>query len=107
MVEYIQVGISVIVALAGIIISIVTLKKKGETTKLSGVYSKLPQFICEAEEIVGKGNGLLKLQYVLNKVQLECYRLNVKYDEIEVQQKIQEIGSTPEFKDTIRSDIIE
>lgn len=98
-------------AIAGlsIIINIIIFIKKQKTNKslssaiaengCAEIFNKLPNFITEAEQIFGAGTGIAKLAYVLNKVQMECIKLNITYDEEATKKQIETILATPEKKE--------
>ncbi len=91
-------------AAVGIVMSVVSVlinKKKNKSQKLvelAKIAQKLPEFISEAENIFGAGNGAAKLTYVLNKVQIECLKNNVEFNEEQFKGEIENILSTPEKK---------
>ncbi len=92
---------STAVGIVGYVITIIINKKKNKASKLvelAKIVQKLPEFIAEAEKIFGSGNGTAKLTYVLNKVQIECLKNKVEYNEEQFKGEIENILSTPEKK---------
>lgn len=89
----------------GTFVSIITIiidKKKNKSEKLvnlAKIVQKLPEFISEAEQIFGGGTGVAKVNYVLNKVQMNCIQNKVKYDESQFKGEIEKILSTPQKKE--------
>ena len=91
---------STAVGIIGYVISIIA-RKKNKSEKLvdlAKIVQKLPEFITEAEKIFGAGNGTAKMAYVLNKVQIECLKNNVTYNEDQFKGEIENILTTPEKK---------
>ena len=89
------------VGIVGYVISFILNKKKNKSDKLvdlAKVVQKLPEFIAEAENIFGAGNGNAKLAYVLNKVQIECLKNKVEFNEEQFKGEIENILRTPEKK---------
>lgn len=66
---------------------------------LSNLKISLPIFIGEAEEMFGAGNGIAKLNYVLNKIHIKCLELSLPYEESEIKTQIEEILETPQKKE--------
>ena len=84
------------------IIAIFTNKKKNKSQKiieLAKVVQKLPKFIQEAEKIFGGGTGTAKKAWVLQKIQMECLRNKVDYNESEFSYEIENILTTPTKKE--------
>lgn len=95
---------STAIGIIGYVISIILNKKKNKADKLvdlAQIIEKLPEFITEAEKIFGSGNGTAKLAYVLNKVQIECLKNKIEYNEEEIRLKVEEILKTPQKKESI------
>lgn len=93
------------VAVASAILTAVASAKKRKTSKnLSTslqkleIIEKIPKYVGEAEKVFGAGSGYAKLQYVLNKLQVDFAVANLKYDETEMTGKIESILDTPEKK---------
>ena len=99
------------IALLSIVFNIIIYIKKAKLAKQNGItleenaiseiINKLPKFIADAEQIFGSGTGLAKLSYVLDKVQLECVKSNVTFDERYMTEQIENILSTPEKKEGV------
>lgn len=91
----------------GTFISIITIiidKKKNKSEKLvdlAKIVQKLPEFINEAEKIFGGGTGVAKVNYVLNKVQMNCIQNKIKYDENQFKGEIEKILATPQKKENV------
>lgn len=73
--------------------------KTNKQLMLSNLKISLPVFISEAEEMFGAGNGIAKLNYVLNKIHIKCLELSLPYDEKEIKTQIEEILETPQKKE--------
>ncbi|UPW36494.1 hypothetical protein [Peromfec virus RodF8_36] len=88
-------AISIIIAIAQ------TIKKgkKEKTVELAKVVQKIPDFISEAEQIIGEGKGIAKLQYVLNKIQLQCQINNIDFEEKAFTEEVEKILETPQKKE--------
>lgn len=96
-------GISVVAVLFSIIKGIINSKNNKSTAnviKLNEIISEIPRTVTEAEDIFGSGNGLAKLNYVLNKIQIKCLQNQVTFNETEIRDKVEEILETPEKKPT-------
>lgn len=102
-VEFIYTIVSAAIAVIGIIYSIIaTIKnsKKSKTNSLAHIYHQLPEIIKTAEELVqGDGQGLAKLNYVLNTVHMKCIESGLSFNEDDWSAEIENILSTPEKKE--------
>lgn len=104
----IEVVLSVIVSAISIIMFVVTFIKNAKNKSsvktyesailLNQVIANVPKYIKEAEAIFGGGNGLAKVNYVLNKLQIDCVKVGTNYDEDLMKSKIEEILETPQKK---------
>ena len=91
-------AIGVITSIWGVVAS----KKKSKNQKfveLAKIVKKLPGYITESETIFGGGHGVAKISYVLNKVQMDCLRAKVEYNEEQFKGEIENILSTPQKKE--------
>lgn len=94
-----------VIAIAPTIFATIAIEKKRKTSKNLSIsvqkleiIEKIPKYVGEAEKIFGAGSGYAKLQYVLNKLQVDFAVANLKYDETEMTGKIENILDTPEKK---------
>lgn len=84
------------------IISIIISKSKTKSEKLvqiAKIAQKLTGYIAEAETIFGAGTGTAKMAYALNKVQMDCLRSKVDYNEEQWKEEIENILTTPQKKE--------
>lgn len=94
-------------AVLGIILAFVGFfksKGKGKLKKfveLAKIVKKIPNYIIEAENIVGPGNGATKLALVMNKLQIDCLANNVDYDEQALEYEVEKILETPQKKEEL------
>lgn len=124
MIETIATISSIVITASSIIIAVIqTIRKKkqkrttaGETAKreiaeaendhlhhlveLAKIVQKIPNFINEAEEIIGDGKGLAKLKYVLNNIQMQCQLAEIEFNEEEFKEEVEKILETPQKKKT-------
>lgn len=103
MIELITTCSSAAITAISIIIAIIQTIKKGKkskTVELAKVVQKIPEFITEAEQIIGTGKGVAKLQYVLNKIQLQCQLAGIEFQEQQFKQEVEKILETPQKKIT-------
>lgn len=70
-------------------------KKKIEITK---IIQKLPEYINEAEKVLGTGTGLAKLNYVLNYIHVDCLDAGIEFLKDQWQYEVENILSTPQKK---------
>lgn len=101
MVEQITTISSVVITAVSIIIAVIQTIKKGKKCKsveLAKVVQKIPEYITEAEQIIGASKGVAKLQYVLNKIQLQCQINGINYTENQFKYEIEKILETPQKK---------
>lgn len=105
--EIIKLAISGGVVILTLICSIIKiLKEKNKTKKanqivnLAKVLQKIPEHVCAAEELIGPGNGEKKLLIVLEKIKLDCLKLQVDYEaqEENLKVEIEKILDTPQKK---------
>lgn len=93
-------GLSVI----GLIISIIVGIKKGKLTTILQIIAKIPTYCSQAEKIFGAGTGAMKLQYVLNKINIDCVNLGVTFDEEEMTTQIEAVLTAPQKKSETETD---
>lgn len=98
--EFISLCISGAFAATAIVSYIISAFKAKKANSLIEIASNLPDYIKQAEEIFkGDKLGVAKLQFVLNKVMLDCYSKRVKYDENYYTDEIEKILKTPQSKE--------
>lgn len=101
MIEQITTIISLAISAISIIAAIIQTIRKGKkskTVELAKVVQKIPEFIKEAEEIIGNGKGIAKLSYVMNKIQLQCQLSGITYQEQAFKEEVEKILETPQKK---------
>ena len=84
-----------------IIVAITKGLKTGKTQKIvqyAKIVKKIPDYINEAEQVLGEKQGAAKLQYVLNKVHIECLQNDINFVELDIAYEIEKILSTPQKK---------
>lgn len=108
MYTYIKYGGAILSFIGFVISSIMWLfqrRKQGKSLKLIDVYQKvmeIPNLVAEAEEIYpGQGLGSLKMQYVLNKLEISCVKSGIDYDSFKEDfvEQIEEVLSAPQKKE--------
>lgn len=67
-------------------------------TKIARVLQKLPDFINQAEESVGSGNGATKKTLVLQNAEIACSKEGVAFDSEGFNSEIERLLSTPQKK---------
>ena len=100
--EIITTAASIIVTAATAIIATIQNKKKNKAQKkveYTKIIQKLPEFIKESEDIFGSGTGTAKMVYVLNKVEIECLKSGIKYLQVQFEEEIEKILTTPQKKE--------
>lgn len=104
--EIITAGVSIIIAIATTIITTISSKKKNNQTanankkvEYAKIIQKLPDYIKEAEEIFGNGNGTAKKIFVLNTIQVDCLKANIEYLQENFEFEIEKILETPQKKE--------
>ena len=75
-------------------------KKANQVVNLAKVIQKIPEHVCAAEELIGPGNGEKKLLIVLEKIKLDCLKLQVDYEaqEEDLKVEIEKILDAPQKK---------
>lgn len=94
--EIIGLVLPIAIAVASVISNIITLIKKNKKSTALSILASVPNYVAQAEQIFGKGNGQAKLQWVLTKIQIDAVRANLKISDEEVTEKVEEILETPE-----------
>ena len=99
-----SIGVSTI-SLVGFVITFIKNNKNKGSVKtlevvilLNQVISNIPKYIKEAEAIFGGTNGLAKINYTLTKLQMDCVKNGVEFDEDMFKGKFEEILETPQKK---------
>lgn len=87
------------ISLIASILQAIKTKKYEKLIKLAKVVQKIPEFICEAEEILGNGNGQAKLSYVLDKINIKCLQAGIEFNEDALKVEIENILKTPQKKE--------
>lgn len=93
--------VSSAVAVAGLIYSFIETITKGSKTKrikLAKILQTLPTYIKEAEAVFGAKTGVAKLAYVLNKINIDCLKADIDFDEDQWKVEIEDILGTPQKK---------
>lgn len=93
--EIISVCLSIIFTAISTIIAIKKTEKNKQSTKIIELFNKIPTYINQAEQMFGAGTGVAKFQYVMNNLQIECLKNNLKVDELTLQEKIENVLHTP------------
>lgn len=99
-----SIGVSAISLVGFVVTFIKNTKNKGSVKTLevaillNQVISNIPKYIKEAEAIFGGGTALAKINYTLNKLQIDCVKNGVEFDENVFKDKIEEILETPQKK---------
>lgn len=102
MIENVEFIVACSGAVATSIVAIVQAIKgntKTKTLKLAQIVQKLPAIINKVEKLIGCGSGEVKLQLVLNEVQMLCLQNSVEYVEEDFKVEIEKILTTPQKKE--------
>lgn len=102
--QYIIFIINGTVTLIAVIVAL--LKKKGSAkNSVLEIIEKIPEYIREAEALFGRKTGEAKLNYALSRIQLECLKTNLDYNEDYYIKNIENVLNTPqkEFKNETTS----
>lgn len=74
--------------------------RKNKNAKIANLSSKIIEFVKQAEQLFSEqGQGVAKLEWVLNKVQIYCLTNSLKYNEENVKKEIETILETPQKKE--------
>jgi len=73
--------------------------KKQKLVEIAKISQKTLEYICEAEQIFGTKQGNSKLAFVLNKIEMECIKKHVEFDENDWKVEIEKILKTPQKKE--------
>ena len=94
--EIITLGVSIVVSITTIILSVFKNSKAKKYNKLLTLWSKVPVYINQAEQIfTTPKTGVAKLEFVLSKLQTDCVKLNLNISDDDLKNKIEETLSTP------------
>ena len=77
-------------------------KHKSTLVKIAKVVQRIPDYLLEAEQVLGAGQGTRKLAYALHLVKIICDSLGVDYEKYEAGfiGEIERILATPQKHDT-------
>lgn len=98
-IDVIYLGLSCVVAIASIVTSVFTTTNKKKKTRVLAVLANVVTYVQQAEQIFGNGNGKAKLQWVLTKVQIDCFANKVTISDDEIVKEIDKVLSTPQKKE--------
>ena len=93
---------SLAITAVSIIVAITKGLKTGKSQKIvdyAKIVKKIPDYINEAEQVLGEKQGAAKLQYVLNKLHIECLQNEVEYIELDLMYEVEKILTTPQKKE--------
>lgn len=65
------------------------------------IFQRIPEFISEAEDLFGSGNGKAKLAYVLNKLNISFLENGLVFDKTAATEQIENILATPQKKEEV------
>lgn len=92
--EYWSVLLSALLTIASLIVALVQARKTGNKKGLLNLTKLIPTLVAEAEQMFGKGNGVSKLNYVLTKLRIYALENNVKVNEDELTQEVNNVVAT-------------
>lgn len=88
-------GISTLISL---ITTIMQKVKAGKLNEVNNILSNIAVYVAESESIFGAGNGNAKLQYVMNKVKIDCLQRDVEMSDEDIITQIESVLSAPQKK---------
>lgn len=91
---YVSIGITVI----AVVVNIIILLSKNKKNTVLSIFSKIANYVSEAESIFGAGNGQAKLNWVLTKVQIDAVKANVKIEDEAIINQVENVLTTPQKK---------
>ena len=101
--EFLKENYALILSIILIILDLVVIpcisksgSKANKDNKFYKIIEKLPEYICQAESMFTKGSN--KLNFVLQKIHLDCIEKKIEFDEELFQSYIEEILETPQKK---------
>lgn len=92
--EYWSVLLSALLTIASLIVALVQARKTGNKKGLLNLTKLIPTLVAEAEQMFGEGNGVSKLNYVLTKLRIYALENNVKVNEDELTQQVNNVVAT-------------
>ena len=105
--QWIQLAISIVAIIATIVTAIIKVHNANTKTekvrlinKYAQIIQQIPTIITDIETQVGAGNGALKKTLVLQKIQLLCAEMGIKYQNEEFSTEVEKILETPQKKET-------
>ena len=103
MLDFIKENYALILSIILILLDLVVIpclsrngKQASKDNKFYKIIEKLPEYIQQAEEMFTKGSN--KLNFVLQKIHLDCIEKKIEYNEELFQSYIEEILETPQKK---------
>lgn len=102
MIEMFSSILGIVVTASSIAIAIIKSIKAGKKQNIveyAKIVKKIPDFIIEAEQVLGEKQGAAKLQYVLNQCHIECLQKKVEFIKKDLEFEIEKILKTPQKKE--------
>lgn len=75
-------------------------KSSSNKTKLLGVVLSVPKLVFEAEKQFGRGNGVKKIQWVLDQVKMQCLETGLTVSKDFVTELVKAIMKAPQDKES-------
>lgn len=75
-------------------------KSSSNKTKLLGVVLSVPNLVFEAEKLFGRGNGVKKIQWVLDQVKMQCLETGLSVTKDFVTELVKSIMKAPQDKES-------
>lgn len=79
---------------------IIASKSSSTKSKLLGVVLNVPNLVFEAEKQFGRGNGVKKIQWVLDQVKMSCLETNLTVSKEFVTKLVKAIMKAPQDKES-------
>lgn len=93
-VNYINVGLAVagcVSTIISLIVAYVKARRNGNSMKFISLIEKIPLFVTTAENLFGKGNGTIKLEYVLTQLKMLAMQNGLIVDEEKLRNEVNNV----------------
>lgn len=74
---------------------------KDQIIDKSIIFQRIPDYIVEAENLFGPGNGPAKLSYVLNKLHIDFLENGLVFDKVVATEQVEAVLETPQKKEEV------
>lgn len=106
-VNYINVGLAIagcISTIISLIVAYVKARRNGNSMKFISLIEKIPLFVTTAENLFGKGNGTIKLEYVLTQLKMLAMQNGLIVDEDKLRDEVNNVVLATNYVNVSRNE---